>query len=91
MDTFLARQASVVQGTLSGLDRVRIRGTQRWLASERGMRSWLWRQPVLLNDYKDIIQNVNPIITVAINRRSHRKQRLPIIVSFLPLPERYRM
>ena len=53
MDTFLARQASVVQGTLSGLDRVRFRGTQRWLANERGMRSWLWKQPVLLKDFKD--------------------------------------
>lgn len=53
MDTFLARHASVVKGTLSGLDRVRFRGTQRWLANERGMRSWLWKQQVLLKDFKD--------------------------------------
>lgn len=52
METFLARHASVVEGTLSGLDRVRFRGTQRWLANERGMRSWLWKQPVLLKDFK---------------------------------------
>lgn len=53
METFLARHASVVKGTLSGLDRVRFRGTQRWLANERGLRSWLWKQQVLLKDFKD--------------------------------------
>lgn len=53
MDTFLARHASVVKGTLSGLDRVRFRGTQRWLANERGMRAWLWKRQVLLKDFKD--------------------------------------
>ena len=52
MDTCLARYASVVQGTLSGLDRVRFRGTQRWLANERWMRSWLWKPQVLLKDFK---------------------------------------
>ena len=31
---------------------MRFRGTQRWLANERGMRSWLWKQQVLLKDFK---------------------------------------
>ncbi len=53
MDTFLARHASVVQGVLSGFDRVRFRGTQRWLANDRGLRSGLWKPPVLLKDFKD--------------------------------------
>ncbi len=53
VDTFLARHASVIQGVLSGFDRVRFRGTQRWLANERGMRSWLWKQQVLLKDFKN--------------------------------------
>ena len=32
---------------------MRFRGTQRWLANERGMRGWLWKQQVLLKDFKD--------------------------------------
>lgn len=53
MDTFLARHALSVKGTLSGFDRVRFRGTLRWLASLRGMGAWLHRANVLLKDFRD--------------------------------------
>lgn len=39
MHTFLQRMPSEIKGTLSGFDRVRFRGTIRWLASLRGLGS----------------------------------------------------
>jgi hypothetical protein len=52
MDSFLTRHASEVKGTLSGFDRVRFRGTLRWLANLRGMGAWLCRANVLLKDFR---------------------------------------
>lgn len=52
MDTFLTRHASSVKGSLSGFDRVRFRGTLRWIANLRGMAVWMHRTNVLLKDFK---------------------------------------
>jgi len=52
MDSFLTRHASEVKGTLSGFDRVRFRGTLRWLANLKGMGVWLSCASVLLKDFK---------------------------------------
>lgn len=52
MHTFLQRMKTEVKGTLSGLDRVRFRGTIRWLASLRGLGSYLGTMRVLLMDFK---------------------------------------
>lgn len=51
MESFLTRHASEVKGTLSGFDRVRFRGTLRWLANLRGMGVWLSHANVLLKDF----------------------------------------
>jgi hypothetical protein len=51
MQSFLTRHASEVKGTLSGFDRVRFRGTLRWLASTQGLGTWLNRAQVLLKDF----------------------------------------
>jgi hypothetical protein len=53
MKSFLTRHQSQVKGVLSGLDRVRFRGTVRWLASCRGLGSFMWSARVLLKDFKD--------------------------------------
>ncbi|MFV1968486.1 MAG: hypothetical protein ACC628_23930 [Pirellulaceae bacterium] len=53
MDSFVTRHASEVKGTLSGFDRVRFRGTLRWLANLNGMGVWLSHTSVLLKDFKD--------------------------------------
>jgi hypothetical protein len=53
MQLFLARFGSEIKGVLSGLDRVRFRGTIRWLASERGVGTYLSTQRILLKDFKD--------------------------------------
>jgi len=51
MQSFLTCHASQVKGTLSGFDRVRFRGTLRWLASTPGLGTWLSRCHVLLKDF----------------------------------------
>jgi hypothetical protein len=51
MQSFLTRHASEVKGTLSGFDRVRFRGTLRWLANLPGMSVWLSHVGVLLKDF----------------------------------------
>ena len=53
MESFVTRHASEVKGTLSGFDRVRFRGTLRWLANLNGMGTWLSHTSVLLKDFKD--------------------------------------
>ena len=42
-----------VLGAIKGLDRIRFRGTLRWLANADGLRSFLSRSGVLLKDFKD--------------------------------------
>src|SRR5665811_1268096 len=52
MISFLARHASKIKGVLHGFDRIRFRGTLRWLANTNGMMSWMWHRQVLLKDFK---------------------------------------
>lgn len=51
MQTFLQRMSSKIKGTLSGFDRVRFRGTIRWLSSLRGMGAYLGTMRILLKDF----------------------------------------
>ena len=53
MKTFLQRMGSKIKGTLSGFDRVRFRGTIRWLSSLRGMGTYLGTMKILLKDFTD--------------------------------------
>jgi hypothetical protein len=53
MQSFLQRMGSKIKGTLSGFDRVRFRGTIRWLSSLRGMGSYLGTMRILLKDFTD--------------------------------------
>jgi hypothetical protein len=53
MQSFLERMGSKIKGTLSGFDRVRFRGTIRWLSSLRGMGSYLGTMRILLKDFTD--------------------------------------
>jgi hypothetical protein len=52
MRSFLARYESQVKGVVSGFDRIRFRGTLRWLANPQGMRTWLSTAGVLLKDFR---------------------------------------
>ena len=53
MESFVARHASAVKGTLSGFDRVRFRGTLRGIANLRGLAVWLSHTSVLLKHFRD--------------------------------------
>lgn len=53
MQSFLARHEPNIKGVLSGFDRVRFRGTLRWLANKSGLYSWLHHQHILLKEFKD--------------------------------------
>ena len=51
MQTFIQRWGKNILGVLSGWDRVRFRGTKRFLANTRGMTNYLWQIGVLLKDF----------------------------------------
>jgi hypothetical protein len=51
MRSFLNVHRAEIKGVLSGFDRVRFRGTLRWLANLDGMGSYLWSAKVLLKDF----------------------------------------
>jgi hypothetical protein len=53
MNAFVGRYAAEIKGTLSGFDRVRFRGTLRWLSSSRGMESYLVTNKVLLKNFTE--------------------------------------
>ena len=51
MQSFLQRHESEIKGVLSGFDRIRFRGTLRWLCSVRGMFGFLQAMSVLLKEF----------------------------------------
>lgn len=58
MKRFLERYAEQVQGALNGFDRMRFRGTLRWLAYTQGMREYMNYAKVLLKDFKEYVEGV---------------------------------
>ena len=52
MQQFIRNHPADVMGVLNGFDRIRFRGTQRWLANERGMMGFLWKLQVKLKHFK---------------------------------------
>lgn len=81
MQTFLARFGTEIKGVLSGFDRVRFRGTIRWLASERGLGTYLNTQRILLKDFKGWAMGLTDQIKQATERLAERLGR-PLI--YLP-------
>jgi hypothetical protein len=51
MMAFVQRFAHLILGVLSGWDRLRFRGTKRWLANPKGLFGFLWQRGVLLKDF----------------------------------------
>jgi hypothetical protein len=49
---FITIHQDDVRGVLNGLDRIRFRGTLRWLATVGGMMSFLWKVQVKLKEFK---------------------------------------
>ncbi|HEX5102743.1 MAG TPA: hypothetical protein VFV87_02970 [Pirellulaceae bacterium] len=75
MKRFLKRHADQVSGVLSGFDRLRFRGTMRWLAYADGMRSFLSCAGVLLKDFQSYVQGVTGRIREAAERLAAEADR----------------
>ena len=58
MKTFIRRFGSDILGVLHGFDRIRCRGTRRFLANVAGMMNFLWHRQVLLKDFKAFAGNI---------------------------------
>jgi len=81
MKTFLQRMSTEIKGTLSGFDRVRFRGTIRWLSSLHGMGTYLSTMRVLLKDFTTWAQAKTAEIEAATNKLAETVKR-PVI--YLP-------
>src|SRR6476646_5943417 len=51
MHQFIRRHQNDILGVLSGFDRIRFRGTIRWLGSVRGVMTFLWERQVRLTQF----------------------------------------
>lgn len=49
---------NMIIGAINGFDRIRFRGTLRWLANERGMNSFLSNNNILLKDFPGFVQHI---------------------------------
>ena len=58
MKTFIQRFGKNILGVLHGFDRIRFRGTRRFLANVAGMLGYLWQRQVLLKDFKAFAGNI---------------------------------
>jgi hypothetical protein len=65
MHQFLQRHEKDVIGMLSGFDRVRLRGTLRFLANTNGMKAYLWQAKVLLKDFVEYAKTITEQIREA--------------------------
>ena len=73
MESFVQRHASKVMGSVSGFDRVRLRGTLRWLSNVRGMMGYLSAMNVLLQDFREFAKGVTGQIRRARKRMPNKK------------------
>jgi hypothetical protein len=58
-----------IMGAIKGLDRIRFRGTLRWLASQRGLATFMSHSNILLKDFADWVSSLTANI-----RRSCEEQ-----------------
>jgi hypothetical protein len=70
MSAFLDRFASSIHGVLSGFDRIRFRGTQRLLASVRGLGAFLSLSHVRLTEFKPYVTAVTDRIRHAVETQA---------------------
>ena len=59
-----------VLGSISGFDRIRFRGTWRWLANDRGMKVFLQHANILLKDFPQWAQSMTKRIRTSCEERA---------------------
>ena len=73
MLSFVTRYAASIYGVLSRFDRIRFLGTQRLLASARGLAAFLGMQKIRLNDFASSVSGVTDRIRdEELSRRTSR-------------------
>jgi hypothetical protein len=72
MSTFLDRFSPCIHGVLSGFDRIRFRGTQRLLASVRGLTAYLAFCGVRLKEFKPYVTGVTDEIRREVEAEAQR-------------------
>src|SRR5208283_5044830 len=75
MKTFIQRFGQRISGVLHGFDRLRFRGTRRFLASVPGMLGYLWRRQILLKDFKAFASNLTAQVRQAAEEVAVRQGR----------------
>lgn len=68
MRHFIEGHSEQIVGVLNGWDRLRLRGTLRWLANVDGMKNYLWHAQVLLKDFKRFALGITGQIRQATER-----------------------
>ncbi|MBF8276050.1 MAG: hypothetical protein HW390_1123, partial [Candidatus Brocadiaceae bacterium] len=58
MKKFIGLYQDRIIGAISGLDRIRFRETLRWLASERGLRTFMNHAGILLKDFSGWVEGL---------------------------------
>jgi hypothetical protein len=76
--TFIQRFGKNILGVVHGFDRIRFRGTRRFLANVAGMMGYLWQRQVLLKDFKAFAGNLTAQVRQAAEESAVRQKR-PIV------------
>ncbi|WP_169704265.1 hypothetical protein [Candidatus Kuenenia stuttgartiensis] len=61
-----------IVGAISGLDRIRFRGTLRWLASERGMGTFMNQARILLKDFSGWVNGLTAQVRGTVVNRGRK-------------------
>jgi hypothetical protein len=75
VEPFISKHADDVMGTLSGFDRLVLRGTLRMLAHRGGMMTYLWAVRVLLKDFAHHAQALTKQLREASEEAARRSGR----------------
>ena len=75
MQQFIRNHQADVMGVLSGFDRIRFRGTHRFLATEQGLMNFLWKVQVKLKEFKPYAMNLTQEIRQRIEALAEKDGR----------------
>jgi hypothetical protein len=75
---FIRKHQSDVMGALHGFDRLRFRGTLRWLATVRGLSCFLGGRRILLKDFTDYSKRLTAEIRQSVEALAEQTER-PVI------------
>jgi len=73
--TFIQRFGTKILGVLHGFDRIRFRGTRRFLANVVGMMNFLWHRQVLLKDFKTFAGAITAEVRQAAEQGAVQQER----------------